>query len=163
MRKTGIDLNELPERIRRQAQKKYYSEIRREVREDVLVLGKETCISEDEGAEQETLFSWAALNSGAHPELSKMHHIPNGGNRNSGEAAKLKRQGVLKGVPDIFLPCARGAYHGLYIELKAKGGKVSPEQEEFLRGVYAEGFMAAVCYGADAAIRLIEKYLRGEA
>lgn len=87
MRKTGIDLKELPESIRRQAQKKYYAEIGREQRENVLVLGKEECISADEGA----------------------------------------------------------------------------EQEEFLRGVYAEGYMAAVCYGADAAIRLITKYLRGEA
>lgn len=163
MRKTGIDLKELPESIRRQAQKKYYAEIGREQRDDVLVLGKEECVSENEGAEQELLFSWAALNSGAHPELSKMHHIPNGGNRNSTEAAKLKRQGVLKGVPDIFLPCARGAYHGLYIELKAKGGKVSPEQEEFLHGVLGEGYMAAVCYGATSAIELIRKYLRGDA
>lgn len=163
MRKTGIDLKELPESIRRQAQKKYYAEIGREQRENILVLGKEECISADEGAEQELLFSWAALNSGAHPELSKMHHIPNGGNRNSNEAAKLKRQGVLKGVPDIFLPCARGAYHGLYVELKAKGGKTSPEQEEFLHGVIGEGYMAAVCYGATSAIELIRKYLRGDA
>lgn len=163
MRKTGIDLKELPESIRRQAQKKYYAEIKHECKKDIPVYGKNNCLSEDEGAEQEAVFSWSRLNSGSHPELLRMHHIPNGGNRNSTEAAKLKRQGVLKGVPDIFLPCAKGMYHGLYIELKAKGGKTSPEQEEFLRGVYAEGYMAAVCYGADAAIRLITKYLRGEA
>lgn len=63
-----------------------------------------------EASEQEHLFEWAAYMSGKYPELKLMHHIPNGGSRNSAEAANLKRQGVKAGMPDIFLPVAREAF-----------------------------------------------------
>jgi len=43
-------------------------------------------------------------------------------------AQKLKKEGVKRGIPDIFLPCARGGSHGLFIEMKARDGKVSEEQ-----------------------------------
>lgn len=76
-----------------------------------------------EDVEQAQLFAWAAYASGKYPELALMHHIPNGGKRGKAEAARFKLQGVKAGVPDIFLPCARGGCHGLYIELKrVKGG-----------------------------------------
>ena len=52
-------------------------------------------------------------------------HIPNGGYRNAREAANLKRQGVKAGVPDLCIPVAKGGYHGLYIEMKTKKGKLS--------------------------------------
>ncbi len=37
-------------------------------------------------------------------------------------AIKMKRAGYKPGYPDIFIYCPRGIYHGLAIELKAKGG-----------------------------------------
>lgn len=72
-----------------------------------------------ESVEQTNLFRWAAYEQGKYPELKLMYHIPNGGSRNRLEAANLKKQGVKSGVPDICLPVARGAYHGLYIEMKS--------------------------------------------
>lgn len=159
----GIELSELPQSLRKQAEKKYYAEMKRKQKTEVLVLGKEDRISSDEGAEQETVFSWARLNEGRYPCLKTLHHIPNGGMRNRGEAAKLKRQGVKAGVADLFLPHASSGCHGLYIELKAKGGVVSREQTEFLEAVSRAGYMAAVCFGAQSAICLLEKYLGGKA
>ena len=86
-----------------------------------------------EEIEQTCLFRWAALESGAHPELALLHAIPNGGKRSKSEAARMKAAGVKPGVPDMFLPVAREGCHGLYIELKRRdGGRVSPEQTAWM-------------------------------
>ena len=78
-----------------------------------------------EADEQIALFEWAALQSGRFPELTLLHHVPNGGSRNKIEAARLRAQGVKSGVPDLCLPVARGGNHGLYIELKRqRGGRI---------------------------------------
>ena len=71
--------------------------------------------------------------------------------------------GVRKGVCDLFLPCAKRGYHGLYIEMKAPGGSLSPEQREFIKGVENEGYMAVVCYSARQAIQTLDFYLSGGA
>lgn len=116
--------------------------------------------TEDE--EQIWLFSWAKLNSGKWPELELMHHIPNGGKRSKSEAARFKAMGVKRGVSDIFLPVARGGFHGLYIELKAKDGKVDAAQKEWIAAVRKQGYYGAVCFGGGLAADLIQKYLKGE-
>lgn len=115
-----------------------------------------------EAQEQAAVFEWAQWNIGKYPALKWMHHIPNGGTRHPAEAANLKRQGVRPGVSDVFLPTARGGYHGLYIEMKSKTGKPSDNQREFVEAMIGEGYKAIFCYGADEAICAIEKYLRME-
>lgn len=103
------------------------------------------------------------MQAGAFPELDHMYHTPNGGKRNRIEAAKLKRQGVKPGVPDIFLPAPRYGYHGLYVELKRQTeGAVSKDQAEWLEYLAHEGYVAAVCHGWYEAATLIMRYLRGE-
>ena len=89
-----------------------------------------------------------------------MFHIPNGGSRNKAEAANLRRQGVKPGVPDIFLPAPRGNYHGLWIEMKV--GKNTAYQNTYIDYLNGSGYRAAVCYGADEAIRVITEYLNYE-
>lgn len=118
--------------------------------------------SPKEAQEQIALFQWAAWQTGKYPELKLMHHIPNGGGRNEIEAARLKMQGVKKGIPDIFLPVARNDYHGLYIELKRlKDSRTSPEQKEMLNELMLQGYYTAICKGADEAIKVITEYLEG--
>lgn len=113
-----------------------------------------------EDTEQAHIFAWAAWASGKYPELDLMHHIPNGGKRSKSEAARFKAQGVKAGVPDIFLPCARGGYHGLYIELKrTKGGKLSAVQKEWIDALRGQGYKVIVCYGFDEAKGIITEYL----
>lgn len=115
-----------------------------------------------EDTEQAHIFAWAAWASGKYPELDLMHHIPNGGKRSKSEAARFKAQGVKAGVPDIFLPCARGSYHGLYIELKrTKGGKLSAAQKEWIDALRGQGYKVIVCYGFDEAREVIINYLEG--
>ena len=114
-----------------------------------------------ESDEQQALFSWTRLMEGKHPELKLLYAIPNGGLRNMPEAVRFTKEGVRRGVPDMCLPVARGKYHGLYIELKRiRGGKVSPEQEEWIERLNRQGYRAAVCRGFDEAKKTIEEYMK---
>lgn len=115
-----------------------------------------------EGNEQEALFAWALYAAGAMPELGLMFHVPNGGSRNRIEAAKLKRQGVRAGVPDICLPVARGGFHGLFVELKYGRNKATDRQTAWLDALRSQGYLAAECVGWDTAREVITKYLKGE-
>lgn len=115
-----------------------------------------------ESEEQATLFKWAKMREPFYPALQWMFHIPNGGSRNTIEAANLKRQGIKAGVSDIFLPAAVGKYHGLFIEMKRKGGKASEMQTKFIEDMKAQGYYATVCVGWQAAENVIIKYLEGQ-
>jgi hypothetical protein len=59
----------------------------------------------------------------------------------------------------MCLPVPAGRHHGLYIELKAQGGRVSDEQKEWIAALRAQGYRAEVCVGADAAWGVICEYL----
>lgn len=123
---------------------------------------KEVCPSE--AKEQTWLFNWAAYMQRLRwPELELMHHIPNGGYRSPVEGMRLKAQGVKAGIPDIFLPVARGGWHGLYIEMKRQhGGRVSPEQKDVIEKLRAQGYRVEVCKGFQQAADVIEAYLQTE-
>lgn len=75
-------------------------------------------------------------------------------------AQRLKAEGVKKGVPDLFLPVARGRWHGMYIEMKrTKGGTISPEQKEFIEFATQQGYRAVICKGFEAARCELINYL----
>ena len=112
-----------------------------------------------ESEEQQALFQWAKLMQSQHPELKLLHAIGNGGKRNLIEAVRMKREGVKAGVSDIFLPVARGEFHGLYIELKVKGGKLSDTQRWWLNETTKQGYYSVVCFGWVEASEVIKKYL----
>jgi len=108
-----------------------------------------------EHEEQKTLFQWARN----FPELTSMFAIPNGGHRNIITASRLKAEGVKSGVPDIFLPLARGKYHGLFIEIKAMKGRATDNQDIYLDNLRLNGYRAEVCHGFAEAKKAIEEYL----
>lgn len=78
------------------------------------------------------------------PQLALLHAIPNGGHRTAAQAGKLKAEGVKPGVPDLDLPCARGGFFGLRIEVKKPGGTLSPEQVHWMAALEREGHKVAV-------------------
>lgn len=45
--------------------------------------------------------------------------IPNGGKRDPRQGKWLKDEGLMAGVPDIFLALPGGGYAGLFIEMKS--------------------------------------------
>ena len=114
--------------------------------------------------EQVALFAWAAENEAAHPELRNLFAVPNGGARHPAVAAQLKAEGVRRGVPDVFLAVMRRGndgrtWGGLFVEMKRKPNKPTPEQEEWIARLRASGYMAVVCYGAQEAEQCIMAYL----
>ena len=105
-----------------------------------------------ESQEQKSLFKWWRVYSRHAPHLV-MYHIPNGGRRDAITGARLKAEGVVAGVPDIFLAVPRQGFHGLYVELKRqKGGSLESSQE----------YRVEVCMGWWEAREAIENYLTGE-
>jgi hypothetical protein len=85
--------------------------------------------------------------------------IPNGGMRNMGTAIKLKNEGVLAGVADLFLMSPNKTHHGLFIEMKAAKGKLSDSQKYFLEQAKAIGYASCVCYSFNEAQAAINNYL----
>jgi VRR-NUC domain. len=112
-----------------------------------------------EHQEQKALFRLFKLHERRYPELALAHAIPNGGHRHAAVAAKLKAEGVRAGVPDIFIPAPRGNSHGLYVELKTKGGRVSDAQRKMMAALAGQGYACLVCYGWEPAWEEIKAYL----
>lgn len=112
-----------------------------------------------ESNEQQALFQWAKFMEQKYPELHLLYHIPNGGKRDKLEAARLKREGVKPGVPDLFLSVSRGGYHGLYIELKAGKNTATARQRQWIADLREQGYKACICVGWEKAAKTIENYL----
>ena len=116
-----------------------------------------------EEQEQAALFQWLYLYQERYPEIGLLFHIPNGGLRVKSEAARFKRIGVKAGVPDLFLPVARGDHHGLFVEMKReKGGRVSAEQKSWIELLREQGYRVEVCKGAEEAVSVVLDYLKCE-
>ena len=115
-----------------------------------------------ESEEQHCLFDWAQWQTKKYPDLAWLIHMPGGGYRHKKTARELKATGVKAGFPDILLPVSRHGYHSLAIELKRQKGaksQLSPEQKAWLAYLELQGWCAAVCYGAEDAIKMLEWYL----
>lgn len=96
-----------------------------------------------------------------YPELSHLlMAIPNGGWRNATTAAKLKAEGVIAGVPDLFLAIPRGEYHGLWIEMKnGKAGRLSDAQKNMIELLRSNGYKCEVCHSALDFRAAVQKYM----
>ena len=105
------------------------------------------------------VIDWCRWHENSYPELKLIFHIPNGGSRNKMEAANLKAEGVKAGVPDLCLPVPRNEHHGLYIEMKWGKNKTTENQNWWLEQLEQQGYKTEVCYGADAALIALTKYL----
>lgn len=115
-----------------------------------------------EEQEQMEFVKWLEANKIPH------FHCPNevGGQTRSLKvrAVKMKRMGVSKGVPDlfVFIPVfgvtgRPDAYQMCAIEMKRKkGSTTSKEQKAWLKVLQASGAMSAVCKGAEEAIAFVE-------
>lgn len=85
--------------------------------------------------------------------------VPNGGSRNIIEAANLKKEGVVAGIPDLCICQPRKGYHGLYIEMKAKdGGRLTKEQRDRIFELNERGYLAVKCHGFNEAEKVIRDY-----
>ena len=82
-------------------------------------------------------------------------HFPSGGRRDAKTAAMMKRLGTKSGWPDlILLPpiCARGA---MFIELKRRGGRLSPAQQTFADWAHDHGYAHEVIADYASALAVL--------
>ena len=115
-----------------------------------------------EAEHQKTVVEWAKwaykANPTRYPNLDLLHCSLNGVKLTKTQSGIAKGQGMLSGVPDLFLPVPRQNYHGLYIEMKSEKGRVTDNQEWFLSKTEGLGYKTVVCYSAKEAIETIQDY-----
>lgn len=86
-----------------------------------------------------------------------IYAVPNGGSRNVREAQRLKSEGVLAGVADLTILLPQGK--SLYIEMKVKGNRQTPNQKEFQQKAEALGHKYYVCYSFDDFEKVVKQEL----
>lgn len=100
-----------------------------------------------EHVEQREFVSWFRR---TYPE-TLIIAIPNGGARHPVVAAKLKLEGVVTGVPDLYVP-----EWGLWIEMKAIGGRESNEQLAVMHYLAKQcGHICVTAWGCEHAKSLV--------
>jgi hypothetical protein len=116
-----------------------------------------------EHAEQAALCNWLDLQ---YPQ-ALYFAIPNGahlaGNTGQriGQINKLKAEGFLPGVSDLFIAELRGDWAGCFVEMKAENGRLSDNQAEFLARAEERGYFTIVAYGFEMAQEMVREYLDG--
>jgi hypothetical protein len=103
-----------------------------------------------EHEEQRDLVRWFRRKYGP----VRIFAIPNGGYRSMTTAGKLKAEGVIAGIPDLFVPAWL-----LWVEMKRqKGGRVSPEQADWIEYLEGVGYTCLVCPGSQNAQAQIDAF-----
>ena len=82
--------------------------------------------------------------------------IPNGEKRAITVAKRLKAEGVVRGIPDLFIP-----QWNLWVEMKrVSGGRLSPEQKGMIGYLEGIGQKVIVGKGAGDASRQVLEHLQ---
>ena len=115
---------------------------------------------------QATVIGWWRL---AHKAYSLPEYllfaIPNGGARDSITGARLKAEGVRRGVPDLMLAVPTRDAHGLFVEMKLQESfnKASASSKEaqatFSHSLTSRGYAYKLCFDSTEAISAIKAYL----
>jgi hypothetical protein len=83
--------------------------------------------------------------------------IPNGGFRNSREAANMKRAGMLAGASDLLIIAERNV---LFLEAKVDGNKQTELQVAFQKAVERLGFTYKVFHSLDEFKVIVERWFK---
>ena len=83
--------------------------------------------------------------------------VPNGGSRNKIEASKLKKTGLLSGIPDLIILMPNKEV--LFLEMKRRKGKLNPSQKKVIPEIENLGFTVLIGYGFLDAKSKFEDYL----
>lgn len=119
------------------------------------------------GADTGHVFIWrdgkeirCKLNEHERTAFRIAHHARNGGQSKS-ENARAKAMGTVSGWPDLHIPLqnGNGFYSSLFVELKAKGGRVSKTQKQVHEMLKALGHYVVVTWTVQEAQEAILAYL----
>jgi hypothetical protein len=129
--------------------------------------------------EQVTFFEWVRLNREFAPNsqvrkaMRLCYSNQTGAHMSKAHAAKMKAEGMTKGILDINLdwpiwknylkendlPCRDNCFPGLRIEMKFGKNKLTPEQKEIKKLLEEAGHKVVVCYSAQEAVSAVYEYL----
>jgi len=112
-------------------------------------------ISPSEHSEQVGFINWFRSQ---YPE-TLIFAIPNGEKRAISVAKRLKMEGVVRGVPDLFIPA-----WNLWVEMKrVSGGRLSTDQKQMISYLENIGHTVIVGKGATDASQHIRKFMEKNA
>ena len=127
-------------------------------------------MKQHESQQQIELFRLLAFHR-TDPRYRVIHASANGGRRDAITGARMKKEGVLSGVWDIFVPIPTKRHFGLYLEMKAGKNKLTPSQVRFRDDLILatfdptaetpKSYAFEVCNSAAEAYNTIENYLKG--
>jgi hypothetical protein len=100
----------------------------------------------------------ASFMARALPEGVLWSHFPAGEKRDGRAASKLKAMGLKPGWPDFILVLPDG--RAGFIELKAKGGSLSPDQKAFEKSAKALGARHAECRSLEEVEYALSRWLQ---
>lgn len=117
-----------------------------------------------EHQEQAAVCDWWKLSCESYglPEFA-LFAIPNSAKRSFRLAAMLKAEGMRAGIPDLCLAamCPRDPRAGaLFIEMKRKPNKPTPEQTEVIDYLRRAGYHCVIAWNFEEARTAIEAYLK---
>ncbi len=110
-------------------------------------------------SQQEVVRWWRDNSYEWHLDAELLFAIPNQARRSRANASRMSAEGLLAGVPDVFLAVPRGDCAGFFIEMKASGGKLSENQRLMLARLTKAGYATLVAYSATDAINAIRAYM----
>jgi hypothetical protein len=115
-----------------------------------------------EHLEQSRFFAVVRRLEHKHPELKWAFAIPNGFLDSRSKRIRAWQEGVTSGVSDVFVPFPSQGFHGLFLEFKRQGGRVTSAQQEFLNTVRSRGYKAEVVFGLREALEVLLAYLQND-
>lgn len=110
-----------------------------------------------EHTEQSRFF--AILRRLKHPVAPFAFSIPNGFLDTKSKRIRAWKEGVVSGAPDVFIPFPSKGFHGLFIEFKRDGGRVSKAQTSFLTYAHSVGYKTEVVFSLREALQTLKDYL----
>lgn len=87
--------------------------------------------------------------------------VPNAAKRSKILGAYMKSEGMVAGIPDLYIasPSFDGKFHGLFIEMKnGNKGKLSIKQKEVIEKLSSKGYLCEVIRDIDSFMSTVNIY-----
>ena len=89
--------------------------------------------------------------------------IPHAGKRSVRAGVYYKAEGLMAGVPDLFVPEPTAEFSGLFIEMKTKerSSKLTDNQKNVIDNLKKRGYCVEVCRSIDEFMQVCNRYFTG--